>query len=93
MLLWHRKTVVSECENIARDRFSDVGDGLLASLALGDAAGKAWALGHPEAVLAGINDRLSHGTEATRRFPRVKRVRGPTGQRSEPVADDIRLVA
>lgn len=61
MLRWHRQPVVLKSEHVAFDGFADVRDGGLATLALRDAAREAGALGHPEAVFAGINNHLSHG--------------------------------
>ena len=61
MLLGHRKAIVLESEHVTRDGFADIRDGDLPGFALRNAAGQTWALGHPEAVLTGINNYLSHG--------------------------------
>lgn len=60
MLLWHRKTVFLEGEDVALDRLADVRDGSLAGLPLRNAPWKAWALRHPKAIFTGINDCLTH---------------------------------
>ncbi len=67
MLLWHGKAIIFQRENIAFDRFTNVGDGGFPAVALGNAARKTWALGHPEPVLTGINDYLSHDGNITAR--------------------------
>ena len=60
MLLWHREVVVHEGKHVTLDRFADICDGGLAGLALRDATWETQTFGHPEAILTGINDHLSH---------------------------------
>lgn len=60
MLRWHRQSIIREREDIAFDGFADVLNSGFASVALRHAARKAWALGNPEPVLAGIEEDLSH---------------------------------
>ena len=61
MLLRHRQTVIAQGEHVTLDGFADVRDGGLAALTLGNAAGQTRTFSHPESVLAGINNDLSHG--------------------------------
>jgi hypothetical protein len=68
MLLWHRKTIVLEGENVPLNCFADVRDGSLAAVALRNAAWKTRALGNPKAVLTGINEYLSHGRRVPARL-------------------------
>jgi hypothetical protein len=53
MLPGHRQAIVSEGKNGALYCFANVCDGCLPGLALRNAAWKAWALSHPEAVPPG----------------------------------------
>jgi hypothetical protein len=60
MLLWHRQPIILQSKHVALDGFPNVCNSSLPSLALRDATRKARTLGHPEAIITGVNERLSH---------------------------------
>ncbi len=68
MLLWDRQSVILQGKNVALNGFFDIRYGGLASFALRNTTWKAWTLGDPETIIAGINNRLSHAEKGTRRI-------------------------
>ena len=56
----------------ALDRFLDVHNGLLSGFPLGNAAGQAGALRHPESVFAPTDNGLSHGATISATAGRFK---------------------
>jgi len=60
MFLRDRQVVDFQGAHIRLDGFLDVGQRGILRFALGDAAGKAGALGDPEAIFPAIDENLSH---------------------------------
>jgi hypothetical protein len=60
MLFAHRQVVSLQCANVCLNRSFNVGECGILRRALGNATGQAETLGNPEAILAAINEHLSH---------------------------------
>src|ERR1017187_4683637 len=61
LVLWHGQAVFPQDSNVTFNRLLNVPDRFLTRGALGDATGQTRALRYPVAVLAGMNQNLSHG--------------------------------
>jgi hypothetical protein len=60
-ILRHLDAIILERKDVALNGLTDVADRGLAGLSLRNATRQAGAFRNPEAILARINDRLSHG--------------------------------